>query len=221
MNLKGEKPERFGPVRSWLYRRLAEPTLKPLHLRIGAEVPVEEGRLLDIGCGPGRLDRLLAAARPDLRVVGLDSSEAMLRQAGLGPSLANLEFRLGSIEAAGFAEEFDFALAVLTFHHWEEPVNGLGAVYRALRPGGRFWIYEGNPESSDAELRRDQTPLWGWLRPPLWLLRKGLRHHGFTRDEIETLVLPVVAQTPFRTAQIAEKGSTLRLSLAKDARGAS
>ncbi len=218
MNLKGGKPERFGAFRSWAYRRIAEPSLAPLHRRIGAEVPIEEGRLLDIGCGPGRLDRLLAAARPKLEVVGLDESEAMLRQAAMGPRLANLEFRLGAIENAGFHEEFDFALAVLTFHHWEEPVRGLEAVYRSLKPGGRLWIYEGDPESPGTELRRDQAPLWGWLRPPLWLMRKGLRHHGFTPEEIGRVVLPAIAETSFGTAEVVPKGSTLRISLAKGPR---
>ena len=42
----------------------AEPSLEPLHRRIAAEIPIERGRLLDIGCGPGNLDRLLAAGRP-------------------------------------------------------------------------------------------------------------------------------------------------------------
>ena len=215
MNLKGEPPERFGPLRSWLYRKIAEPALTPLHLRIGAEVPIEAGRLLDIGCGPGRLDRALAAARPELQVVGLDSSDGMIRGAGRGPRLPNLEFLRSSVEDADFHEEFDFALAVLTFHHWEEPVRGLEAVYRALKPGGRFWIYEPDPESSREELWRDQAPLWGWFRLPMVIARRALRHHGFTSEEMETLVLPAVAETPFGSGTVSARGSTLRLELAK------
>lgn len=220
MNLKGGKPERFGRFRSWMYRLVAEPTLAPLHRRIGAEVPIEKGRLLDVGCGPGRLDRLLAAARPDLHVVGLDESDDMLREAAHGPRPANLEFRLGSIEAASLRDEFDFALAVLTFHHWEDPTGGLEAVHRSLKPGGVFWIYEANALAPDEELRRDQAPLWGWLRPPLWLLRRAIRHHGFTADELDSIVLPVVEKTPFRTAEVTARGSTLRLALRKSPMGA-
>jgi SAM-dependent methyltransferase len=215
MNLKGEAPERFGPLRSWFYSRFAEPLLTPLHLRVGSEVPIEKGRLLDVGCGPGRLDRALAAARPDLRVVGIDSSPAMLRRAERGPKLSNLEFREATVEEADFREEFDFALAVLTFHHWEEPVRGLEAVHRALKPGGRFWIYEGNPQSPTDELLRDQAPRWGWLRPPIGFLRRALHHHGFTIEEMETVVLPAVAETSFGTGEISPRGSTLRLALTK------
>ncbi len=215
MNLKGAKPERFGPLRSFFYRRWAEPTLAPLHRRIGAEVPIEEGRLLDIGCGPGRLDRLLAAARPNLEVVGLDESTAMLRQAEKGPNPANLEFREGKLEDADFAEDFDFALSVLSFHHWEEPLEGLEAAYRALRPGGRLWIYEPDPEAPAQEIRRDHAPLWGWLRPPCALLRAACRGHGFTMEEVEAVVRPAVAKTSFRDLSVARTGSTVRLELSR------
>ena len=217
MNLKGEPPERFGPLRSWMYRRIAEPALRPLHLRIGSEIPFEEGRLLDVGCGPGRLDRALAASRPELHVVGVDASSSMIRQARRGPQLPNLSFREASVEAAGFRREFDFALAVLTFHHWEEPVAGLDAVYRALKPGGRFWIYEPDAESSGEDLRRDQEPLWGWLRMPLSLQRRAMRHHGFTLEEMQSIVLPAVAETPVGTGLISRRGSTLRLELERAA----
>ena len=148
MNLKGGGPEKFGPIRSFLYERWAEPSLEPLHRRIVSEIPVERGRLLDVGCGPGSLDRMLAEDRPCLDVVGLDESEEMVRRASRTHRLPNLGFRRGSIEKFSAGEEFDFALSVLSFHHWEEPISGLEAVHRALKPGGRLWIYEGDPEAS-------------------------------------------------------------------------
>ncbi len=147
-NLKGGGPEKFGAVRSFFYQLGAEPSLEPLHRRIAAEIPIEQGRLLDVGCGPGNLDRLLAARAPGLAVVGVDESEAMIRRAERRHRPANLEFRRGAVENLGLREEFDFALSVLSFHHWEEPEAGLEAVHGALRPGGRFWIYEGDPEAS-------------------------------------------------------------------------
>src|SRR5437016_4917922 len=110
MNLKGGKPEEFGPIRSFLYQRWAEPSLEPLHSRIAGEIPVERGRLLDIGCGPGNLDRKIAGRHPGLKVVGLDESEAMLGRAVRAPQLKNLEFRKGAVESLPFRNEFDFAL---------------------------------------------------------------------------------------------------------------
>lgn len=218
MNLKGGGPEKFGAIRSFLYERLAQPSLEPLHRRIASEIPIGEGRLLDVGCGPGNLDRLIAADRPNLSVVGLDESEAMIRRASRGPRHSNLEFRVGRVEDLLFRDKFDFALSVLSFHHWDEPQAGLEAVYLALKPGGRLWIYEGDPEAPLEELRRDQKPLWGWLRIPERLVRKGLRGHGFTAEEAGRVVRPAVARTSFRTCEISRSGSMLRLSLAKASR---
>jgi SAM-dependent methyltransferase len=215
MNLKGGGPEKFGAIRSFFYERLAEPSLEPLHRRIASEIPIERGRLLDIGCGPGYLDRLLAAGRPNLAVVGLDDSEAMIRRAARETRLPNLEFRRGAVEELPFREEFDLALSVLSFHHWEEPIAGLEAVHRALKPGGRFWIYEGDPEAPWEELRRDQRPLFGWLRLPERLVRKGLRGHGFTAAEADRVVRPSVARTSFQACEISRSGSMLRISLAR------
>jgi SAM-dependent methyltransferase len=217
VNLKDSKPERFGAVASFFYERWAEPSLEPMHRRIASEIPIERGRLLDIGCGPGHLDRILASDRPGLEVVGLDESKAMVRRASRRRRLPNLQFRRGAVEGFSAGEEFDFAISVLSFHHWEEPAAGLEAIHRALKPGGRLWIYEGDPEAPLEELRRDQKPLWGWLRMPEWLARKGLRGHGFTIAEIDRIVRPMVAGTSFENCDVARSGSMLRLALARAA----
>jgi len=216
-NLKGSGAEKFGAIRSFFYERLAEPRLEPLHRRIASEIPIERGRLLDIGCGPGNLDRLIAQERPNLWIVGLDESQAMIRRAAREIRLPNVEFRTGAVEDLPFREEFDFALSVLSFHHWEDPVAGLEAVHRALKSGGRLWIYEGDPEAPLEELRRDQRPLFGWLRLPERLVRKGLRGHGFTVEEVDRVVRPAVGRTSFGNCAVARCGSTLRLEFTRAA----
>lgn len=215
MNLKGGRPEKFGKIAAFFYRLWAEPALSALHARIAKEVPVDEGRLFDVGCGPGRLTRSIAERHPRLLVTGLDLSADMIRQARRAPRLPNLLFRQGSPSTFGVESEFDFALSVLSFHHWEEPAADLGGIHRALKPGGRLWIYEQNPEASDAEIRADFAPLAGFLRMPAFLHRLTARGHGFTRREIETAVAPLVAKTPFGALHVERSGSTFRLELRK------
>ncbi|MGE5413364.1 MAG: class I SAM-dependent methyltransferase [Syntrophomonadaceae bacterium] len=215
MNLKGGRPENFGKIASFFYRVLGEPALSALHARIAAEIPIETGRLLDVGCGPGRLTRTIAEARPQLLVTGLDLSPDMIRQARRQPRPLNLVFRQGSPSSFGVTDEFDFALSVLSFHHWEEPAQDLAGVHRALKTGGRFWIYEQDPEASNAEIRADSVPLLGVLRFPAALHRRLARGHGFTRREIETVVAPVAEKTPFGRLRVERSGSTLRIELQK------
>ena len=217
MNLKGGRPETFGPIKSFFYRRWGERSLEPLYRRIAGEIPISRGRLLDIGCGPGKLDRLIASSRRELSVVGLDASPSMVRQARRGPSLPNLDFREGAVETAGFREEFDFAFTLLSFHHWEEPVPGLNAVWTALKPGGTLWILELDPEAPIEAIRADDAPLWGWLRLPEGMVRRTIRAHGFTRKEIDQVLSPVISRTPFRTYRVQQTGATQRISLTRAA----
>jgi SAM-dependent methyltransferase len=213
MNLKNAASEKFGPVKTFFYRLWAEPSIDPMHRRIAGEVPIDRGKLLDVGCGAGKLDRLIAAARPDVRVVGVDSSEPMIRAARKRSDLPNLDFRLGTVEDSGSSAEFDFALSVLSFHHWDEPEETLAAVHRALVPGGRFWIYEMDPDASADAIRADRAPLWGFLRLPIGMQRRMSRDHGFSASEVDAVVRPAVARTPFRDLRVARTGSMMRLEL--------
>jgi SAM-dependent methyltransferase len=218
MNLKGAAPEKFGAVKSFFYRLWAEPSIEPMHRRIASEVPIEKGRLLDVGCGGGKVDRLIAASRPNVAVLGLDSSEPMLAAARKRSSAPNVDFRLGTIEEAGFSGEFDFALTVLSFHHWEEPGAGLRAVQRALVPGGSFWIYEMDPEASEATIRRDRAAIWGFLTLPVKMQRAMARDHGFTAAQVDELVRPLAEESGFAAMRVTHAGSTLRLELQTGAR---
>jgi SAM-dependent methyltransferase len=215
MNLKGAAPEKFGALKAFLYRFWAEPSIDPMHRRIAAEVPIDRGRLLDLGCGGGKLAHLIAAARPGVSVVGLDSSEPMVRTARRRWALPNLEFRVGTLEASETSAEFDVALTVLSFHHWEEPESTLAAVHRALVPGGRLWIYEMDPEAPAEAIRSDRAPLWGFFRIPVGMQRRMARDHGFTAAEIDAVARPVVEKSPFGALRMTRAGSTLRLELVK------
>ncbi|MBL9147125.1 MAG: class I SAM-dependent methyltransferase [Phycisphaerae bacterium] len=91
----------------------------------------------DVGCGTGISSRLLRVA--GARVIGIDPSQDMLRQArersgGDGPPI---EFRQGTGEATGLADgSVDVVLAAQAFH-WFDPPRALAEFHRILRPGGR------------------------------------------------------------------------------------
>jgi SAM-dependent methyltransferase len=122
------------------------------------------------------------------------------------------------VEQTDFSTEFDFAITVLSFHHWEEPEKTIAAIHRALVPGGRFWIYEMDPDASAEAIRADRAPLLGFLRIPIGLQRRMAREHGFSLPEVDSVVRPVVAKTPFRELRVTRTGSMLRLELSVENR---
>ena len=93
-------------------------------------------RILDLGCGDGRLTAELARRVPAGRVVGIDSSPTLL-DATRDSTAPNLEFRRVAFEAMTFREEFDVAFSNAALHWVHDQHAVLTAILDALVPGGR------------------------------------------------------------------------------------
>jgi ubiquinone/menaquinone biosynthesis C-methylase UbiE len=105
-------------------------TLRPL-LR-GLASP----RVLDVGCGTGRLLARMRAELPAATLCGVDASPEMVAVAHGKPELQGLRIEVGSAAALPFDDgEFDAVASTVSFHHWEDQPAGLRDVGRVLRPG--------------------------------------------------------------------------------------
>ena len=97
-------------------------------------------RVLDLGCGTGRLTQVIQDRLPEGRVVGADPSDAMIASAALW--LREHAPRASVVQADGadlpFRRVFDAVFSGATFH-W---ILDHGALFRsiigALKPGGRL-----------------------------------------------------------------------------------
>lgn len=112
--------------------------------------PPPGGRLLDIGCGTGRLSNLLAAR--GYAVTGLDASEAYLQIAEGDAACLNVrvDYRLQDMRTIGWEEEFDAVFCYFSsfgFFVDAENADVLRRVARALKPGGRFLIETANRDA--------------------------------------------------------------------------
>lgn len=133
------------------------------------------GRLIDLGCGTGRL--LVPFARRGHWVLGVDLSEAMLRLAAEKAAAAGVtihRLKANLVELGGVADEsFDHAACLFSTLGMVagavERQRVVSHVYRLLRPGGIFVLHVHN--------------LWFSLRDRAgrrWLVREclGLRGPG-------------------------------------------
>jgi trans-aconitate 2-methyltransferase len=126
-----------------------------LVVRIGAEDP---GTVVDLGCGAGNLTALLARRWPGARVLGVDSSEDMIRAA---PSDVGVEFSVGDIrEWPGPGNPIAGAVDVLLSNAALQWVPGhldlMPGLVRTVAPGG--WLafqVPGNFDEPSHTIRRE------------------------------------------------------------------
>lgn len=98
-------------------------------------------KILNVGCGIGWLEE----KSPHLDIVGLDSSEDMLKEAR---KRGNKTFVLGDAEKLGFEDGFFDAVAyITTLEFLVDYKKAVKEAYRVLKPNGRIIAMILNPES--------------------------------------------------------------------------
>ncbi|HEY8112959.1 MAG TPA: methyltransferase domain-containing protein [Actinomycetes bacterium] len=107
-----------------------------------AAVVGPRGRILDVGCGTGRLMEAATRRFPHATVTGVDLSGTMLSVAVVArrPG-ARLRFVRAEVEHLPFADAaFDLVVSTYSFRHWAEPCAGTREIARVLRPQGVFVV---------------------------------------------------------------------------------
>lgn len=111
------------------------------------------GSVLDLGCGTGHGAAALAARWPGARMIALDASPAMLREAARREGSARIERLLADAEAIPLPDaSVDLVFSNLALP-WCEDIDAVfGEVARILRPRGLFTFTTFGPDTL-AELR--------------------------------------------------------------------
>ena len=129
--------------------------------RIIDSVSAPLGNLLDIGCGEGRLLKLLASRAN--RVVGVDidpEARRLARAQVLLAGLPNCSLRQGDMYSLPFDDDaFDTVILDDVLSDAQRPTEALQEAQRLLRAGGRMLMLA-SVDSQDAAELRERFAAW-------------------------------------------------------------
>jgi trans-aconitate 2-methyltransferase len=100
----------------------------------------ENDKVLDVGCGDGKITALIAKQVPYGMVVGLDISKEMISLAKSSFSRPNLLFVQGNAKAIPFKQQFDKVVSFCTLNWVVEQEQALQSLKESLKPGGALLI---------------------------------------------------------------------------------
>jgi trans-aconitate 2-methyltransferase len=208
------------------YRRFQAERDQPFVDLLALVEPTDRPRVVDLGCGDGRLTALAHAGLGAASTLGIDSSAAMLAAV---PEVEGLAFEPGDIGSWAAPSAFDVVLANAALHWVPDHAEVLGRWVGSLAAGGQLAVQV--PANADhpshtvlaevsAELGIDADPdpvAVNVLRPEEYAA--VLDDLGVTRQHVR---LQVYAHHLASSAEVVEwvKGTTLtRIRRATDDAG--
>ncbi len=213
-------PERIPWFAARLYDQIAAGAIETYYKEVAESVTdhTSHGLVLDVGTGPGYLPIEIVKRAPRIKVVGIDSSKALVRIAQQNAERHGLSDRVRFVKCDGnrldFANDsYDLVISTGSLHAWKNPVLVINECFRVLKPGCEAWLLDPaqviTPEAQQVMGRGlkgvDQLAKW-WgsftskLTPP------------YTVGEIEE----IIRRTKFENGTIAE-GKWLTVKLRKHA----
>ncbi len=100
-------------------------------------------RVLDVGCGDGRVTARMAAMVPRGSVLGIDPSANMIafaKENRVTQTTPNLNFEVGDVRHLRFREEFDTIVSFNALHWVPEQSQALSALHAALIEKGKAYL---------------------------------------------------------------------------------
>ncbi|MBO8174231.1 MAG: class I SAM-dependent methyltransferase [Thermococcus sp.] len=177
---------------------------------------IKEGRLLDVGTGPGTIPIEIAKASPNLEVWGIDISKTMIKLARKNAEKAgveNVKFEVMSAYDLKFPKEyFDLIISVGALHHFSNPLRAFNEMYKVLKPGEEAWIYDFITDVSKQELREFLKS----VNLPYFPWGIGFRLHGLKYKEWVGRISQAAKRSSFNEYALEKQGALMKLILKKN-----
>lgn len=125
------------------------------------------GTVVDLGCGPGSILRMLRVVRPDLRLIGVDIDPTIVAIAQNRANSKSIEFHIASIDQTPLtSSSADVVISTLMFHHLPTKTkrNAFTEARRILRAKGAFLLCDFSIPQHRAWL---SIRWWKYLEPEI------------------------------------------------------
>src|SRR5262245_50473891 len=113
----------------------------------------QRDRVLDVGCGDGKITAELARRVPEGSVTGVDRSDTMIALARRSVQRPNVVFLVLDAQALDFTEEFDAVFSNSAIHWMPDQFAVVHGIARALKPGGRVFLSMGGRGTAEIPRR--------------------------------------------------------------------
>jgi ubiquinone/menaquinone biosynthesis C-methylase UbiE len=164
-----------------------------LRILIEGAQPRADDRVLDVGCGTGKVAVTLASVCQE--VVGIDLTPAMLVEAealGRDYGLKNVRWETGDVSCLPFNDHaFTLVTSTAMLHHTDDPGLILEEMCRVCAPGGRVVLTdlttsaEKNAAFDAVEVLRDPSHVHSMTTAELRGLAERLPMEEYYMEEIE------------------------------------
>lgn len=166
----------FGPVFSRLYSFFSSRSGRSAkrYGQISDDIATRKPpSVLDVGCGPGLLIKMLSDRLPETVIHGVDPSASMVKLASRRlhgkASRGQARIEVGDSKNVPYGRKYDIIVTTMSFHHWDDHEGSLIYLISLLHDGGSLIIYE---------------TLSGKKKP-----ENGKMHHSLSEAEAKEIVV--------------------------------
>ncbi len=215
------KIERIPGFLASAYEKSARMVIGSYYSRVAEEIVAQlpDGKILDLGTGPGYLPIEIARRSSNVRIIGVDLSRKLINMARSNSAKAGLSdrlhFQLGDAGRLDFNDSsFDMVISTGMLHALKNPVKVIQEVYRVLKSGGEAWIFDPAIVSSTVDHEKWKASLN--LRERFFFnLFKWLGVHKPIKTISREATIALVEKTDFKDYGIEVYNKETRLKLKK------